>query len=264
MRILFWNTYNNKDINPVLNELIIENKINIVALAEYNADTPLLIYSLATSGIKMRQYNTIGCNRIKIIGDISDVNPGIQNKYYSLQIICKKYILCCIHLPSQIYTNNEGERNIIIRRIIADIEKAEDNNSTEDTIIVGDLNINPFDHGCIAADLFHSLPYYEVTKKKSRIIANERFKMFYNPMWNILGDFNEPYGTHFYNGNSVDNIFWHTYDQVMIRPDLREYFVDDSLKIITETSSWQLINNKGHPDKKLSDHLPIIFEIKEK
>lgn len=264
MRILFWNTHNNTEINPILNELIIENKISIVVLAEYNADILQLISNLANNGIEMKQYITLGESRIKIIGDITDVIPGIQNKYYSLQIIRKKYILCCIHLPSQIYTKNEEARRIIIKRIITDIEKAEDDNSTENTIIVGDLNINPFDHGCIDAELFHSLPYYEVAKKKSRIVADESFKMFYNPMWNILGDFCEPYGTYYYNGSNGDNIFWHTYDQVMIRPVLRESFIDDSLKIITETHYFGLLNINGHPDKKISDHLPLIFEIKEK
>ena len=87
--------------------------------------------------------------------------------------------------------------------------------------------------------------------------------MFYNPMWNLFGDFEAPYGTYYYGKNTIDNIYWHILDQVIIRPNLRDSFVDKSLKIITKTNSVSLLNKKGHPDKKTSDHLPIVFEIKE-
>ena len=35
MKYLFWNTHKNDDINDVLSELIIENNISMVLLAEY-------------------------------------------------------------------------------------------------------------------------------------------------------------------------------------------------------------------------------------
>lgn len=87
--------------------------------------------------------------------------------------------------------------------------------------------------------------------------------MFYNPMWSFLGDDRKPYGTYYYGGSGIDNTYWHIYDQVIIRPALRERFVDNNLKILTETSSRYLLNSKGHPDTEISDHLPIMFEIKE-
>lgn len=92
---------------------------------------------------------------------------------------------------------------------------------------------------------------------------DESFKMFYNPMWNLLGDFSFPPGTYYYSGNEVENSFWNVYDQVMIRPCLRGQFVDDELKILCETKKRKLIDANNHPDKKISDHLPIVFEIME-
>ena len=71
------------------------------------------------------------------------------------------------------------------------------------------------------------------------------------------------YGSQHYSGNDKDNIFWNIYDQIIIRPDLRKYFVDEELKIVTGTSNCSFLNRNGHPNKKISDHLPIIFEIKE-
>ena len=47
MRILFWNTHQNRSINTILGELIIENNASIVVLAEYRADINELINILA-------------------------------------------------------------------------------------------------------------------------------------------------------------------------------------------------------------------------
>lgn len=87
--------------------------------------------------------------------------------------------------------------------------------------------------------------------------------MFYNPMWNFLGDYKQPYGTYYCNTGGTQNIYWNIFDQVLFRPALKERFVKESLKILTETETRYLLDNNGHPDRSISDHLPIIFEIME-
>ena len=264
MKMLFWNTHNNENINPIIAELVEENNINIIALAEYTGNINELIELLSDRGIVMKKYDNPGCEKVLFLGNTYyHAQPGLQGDHYSFQIINNQYIICCVHLQSQILKNNDGARGITIQRIVRDIINTENANNSDKTIITGDFNINPFDHGMIDADFFHSLPFYEVAKKNTRTVANQAFKMFYNPMWRFWGDIEKPYGTHYYNGNDKDNIFWNIYDQIIIRPILREYFVDEELKIITETSHCSLLNRNGHPNKKISDHLPIVFEIKE-
>ena len=146
---------------------------------------------------------------------------------------------------------------------IKDIRDTEKELNTENTIVVGDFNINPYDSSFIDARYFHGIPVYEESKKKSRIIAGKEYYMFYNPMWNLLGDSQQPYGTYYHSGNDTINTFWNMYDQVIIRPALKDRFVNDSLKIIKETETRFLLDHNGHPDKNISDHLPIVFEIKE-
>lgn len=260
MRTLFWNTHKNININAILSELIIENNISIAVLAEYEANLDELIQILLDRGKNMQPYLTIGCDRIKIIGSVDGVVAGTHTDYMSMQIIDGDKILCCIHLTSQIYSKNEQFRNIVIQRIITDIEEAESTYGTEKTIVVGDFNINPYDSGCTGVQYFNSVPIYSEAKKKTRTVAGQDFSMFYNPMWNLLGDATTPYGTYYHSGSDT---YWNMYDQVIIRPALRDSFIDDSLRILTETSSRYLLNRNGHPDKKVSDHLPIVFEIKE-
>lgn len=260
---MFWNTHKNENINSIVSDLIIENNISIVAMAEYTANIEELMAILFSHKINMKQYITIGCNRIKILGTIDNVEAQLQTEHASIQIIDNKDILCCIHLNSKIYSGHEEYRNIIIEQIISDIQTLEKELNTENTIVVGDFNMNPYDSGCISARYFHGIPIYTEAKRKSRTVAGKEFFMFYNPMWNFLGDFQQPYGTYYYGGNNTDNTYWNLYDQVIIRPALKERFVNESLKILTETQTKYLLDSKGHPDKNISDHLPIIFELKE-
>ena len=165
-------------------------------------------------------------------------------------------------MPSKLYAD-VLKRGIAIARIVEEIQIQEEKLGIEKTIIVGDINENPYETGCLGASGFHGIPVYKDTMKKYRVIMDESFKMFYNPMWNLLGDFSFPPGTYYYSGNEVENSFWNVYDQVMIRPCLRGQFVDDELKILSATKKRKLIDANNHPDKKISDHLPIVFEIME-
>lgn len=261
LKVLFWNTHKNEDINSAICELIVENCASIVVLAEYADNIDDLINALFSYyGIEMCRYNSC-CERITIIGTIDDVEVRFDNEHTTIQIINKRDILCCAHLNSKIYSDHEAQREIMIEQLIREICSVEKDLNSENTIIVGDFNINPYDSSCVDARYFHSLPVYEETKRKTRVIAGNKYAMFYNPMWRFLGDEKQPYGTYYHNNGSSINTYWNLYDQVIIRPTLRERFIDESLKIITETQSKYLLDINGHPDKAISDHLPIIFEI---
>ena len=264
MKYLFWNTFKNENINSILCDLIVENGTSVVILAEYTADINGLIELLKFCGVHMKQFTTTGCERIKILGKVElQIEPQLQNDHVSIQIIDGSLILCCVHLTSQIYSGSHDRREIEMERIVDDIMNLEQELNTRNTVIVGDFNINPYDNSCINARYFHGIPVYEEAVKGSRIVAGEEFYMFYNPMWNFLGDFQEPYGTYYHSSGDTVSTYWNIYDQVIIRPILRKRFIDDSLKIITGLSTVSLLDDRKHPNRKISDHLPITFEIKE-
>ncbi len=262
MKIAFWNTHKNNNINSYLVKFIKECNLDLMILAEYTDDVEQLLDALRQDNIIMHNYPTTGCDRIVMLGTYSNVDMGFQGDYCSIQIINGLYICVGIHLPSK--RNCSGrQRDITIRKIIYEIEAKELEISSDYTFVVGDFNENPYESGCLSADEFHAMADYNVSKRLSRTIYNNKFKMFYNPMWNMLGDFNFPSGTYYYNGNDACNPFWNTYDQVMIRPALREHFIDCELKIVYEINGVSLINSNGRPNKGISDHLPIVFEIAE-
>ena len=262
MRFLFWNTYNNTDINPIICEIVEEQNINTIILAEYKDSVDDLILHLFQKGILMHPYITLGCDRITMLGTNENVFPSRQDTYYTMQIVEKDFLLCAVHLPSRLHADPSTQL-MKSHSIAYDIELAEKESGSLESIVVGDFNQNPYDHGCLGATGFHSIPVAAETKRLSRKILGEDRKMFYNPMWNLLGDFQYPPGTYYYKSSQEKTEFWNIFDQVMIRPQLRNRFVDTSLKIITETETTSLVDKNRHPSKKISDHLPIVFEVKE-
>ena len=67
MRIVFWNTNKNENINEYISDIIVEQEIDILALAEYESDIEELKKMLALYNIVIEQAITIGCDRITIL-----------------------------------------------------------------------------------------------------------------------------------------------------------------------------------------------------
>ena len=144
MRILFWNTHKNKDINPYIASLVLDNEIDILALSEYDADIDELNAMFKDNNQRLIKCNTLGCDRIDVWSSYVNIKSGIQEKYYSIQIINDSFILCCIHLCTDLYGDHSDERLAIIQKIMYDIHKIEDNIQTQRTIVIGDINEMPY------------------------------------------------------------------------------------------------------------------------
>ena len=63
--------------------------------------------------------------------------------------------------------------------------------------------------------------------------------------------------SHFH-GTAVNNS-----GQVIISQEVLPIFIKERLKIITTCSYADLKNKNQHPNKKISDHFPIICEIRD-
>ena len=105
MRILFWNTHRNVDINSYILDIVNQNEIDVLVLAEYMAEINELNDNLKQCKKRLFNWNTKGCERIHIWGNYIDVTHGEQTKYFSVQIVNKQYIMCGVHM----YSNLNGE-----------------------------------------------------------------------------------------------------------------------------------------------------------
>ena len=106
LRVCFWNTNKNENINEYISDIIVEQEIDILALAEYESDIEELKKMLALYNIVIEQAITIGCDRITILKRKAKYNNRhFKNKYCSMQIIDNMYLLACLHLPSKLYAD---------------------------------------------------------------------------------------------------------------------------------------------------------------
>lgn len=266
MKILFWNTHKNQEIDPYILAFIDENPCDIIILAEYVNSIRGLCNQLSLFKMDFYPWISPTCETIKIISKKCYQSTVMQDEkrycIYSLNTVYGKFILTALHLPCKLHFE-PSDIEFYARRIRSDIEKIEAKLDHHRTFVVGDFNVNPFENACIQADCFHALSNGDEAKKGFRTVSGKRFTTFYNPMWNLFGDFESVSGSYNYNKNQIRIYQWNIYDQVILRPELIDCFEKESLRIVENIKGCSILDSKGKPDKKISDHLPIYFEIKE-
>lgn len=263
MKILFWNVNRNKNINQYVASIVEDYKIDILIMAEYNADENELDELFKESRQNLIKCFTSGCDRITVWSNYINIESGIQEDYYSIQILFDKYILCCVHLFTDLHGDRSEERLEEIKKIMYDIQQTEEEIKSQQTIIIGDLNETPYGKGCLNANGFHGLPELKITDKPVRTVNKKEYRKFYNPMWSLLGDFSYPAGTYYLNQSKLHSPMWYMHDQVIISQEVLPVFIREKLKIITTCSYADLKDKNQHPNKKISDHFPIMCEIKD-
>ena len=263
LNFLFWNVQS-KPIHAELVDLISHLSIDIVVLAEYSEDGDALLRQLAAIGLNFFLLPNIGCNRINIFTNIS---PGFfhirrETGRYTIREFRKdghlSLLMLFAHLPSKL-SYNENDQAIIASKVREDLEEAEDEAKHRNSIVVGDLNMNPFEAGVVSANSFNAISCLATAMRESRVVQGEEYRFFYNPMWNLLGDHVGSPGTFFHTSPTYDSHFWNIFDQVLVRPQIASRLDVSTLKVVTSTLETSFISEKGHPN--ISDHLPIVFSF---
>ena len=142
------------------------------------------------------------------------------------------------------------------------VSEVEEREGHHRTLLLGDLNMNPFEAGMVAASGgLHAVPSRRVAQRGERTVQREKYRFFYNPMWNLLGDRGDAGGTYYFEHAEPICYFWNMYDQVLLRPALLEGFRPEQVKIVTEVGGVPLLDG-GRVDKDVaSDHLPVVVEL---
>ena len=169
------------------------------------------------------------------------------------------FLLAVVHWPSKVNLN-EGEQALLTVELAGEIRQAESDSGIERTILVGDLNMNPYEPGVVGAMGLHAVMTRERARRGERVVNAKAYPFFYNPMWGYFGDRTEgPAGT-FHRNTGVINPFWNIYDQVLLRPPLMDGLRE--LHILESDGQEPLVTPSGIPDSiNGSDHLPILFRL---
>lgn len=284
---LFWNikdTYNNERFD-LLNTYAKNSDIIILAEAQ-NA----IINHRINNFSLVQPYQTSGREWIKIF-----VKNGSSTKFQLTRVeelfkkrVCvvrlkintkKDLFIVGVHLNSktgidektQLLLNNKASQEI------HDFFQTNHNRA----IIVGDFNHNPFESILNSSFTFNSIPNREIIKRlEHRIYLRKRKVLFYNPMWNFIGDHDfqtnqeRINGTYFFREDrhkTIDQLHWNLLDQVLVSKPIIDSINPQDIQIITgynngtqninlaDSSFFALTKSYLNPD--YSDHLPIKFSI---
>lgn len=170
-----------------------------------------------------------------------------------------------IHFPER-RNHSPSEQRSLCFELAQFLRDAEQKARHRRTILVGDFNMNPFDEGMVDANGFGAMMTKGLTRQAVDSNLDERPR-FYNPMWSRLGDMSEgPPGTYYHRQRGRTNIYWHTLDQVLIRPELLDAFIGPSLQVLEKglSASGEIAlqrETKRHSKLLVSDHLPILFTV---
>ncbi|QJW97671.1 endonuclease/exonuclease/phosphatase family protein [Frigoriglobus tundricola] len=92
------------------------------------------------------------------------------------------------HLDSPANGLSADDRAEWARDLAQDVRTVEGDIGHTRTILVGDLNMNPFDGGLVQTTALHAAMTRHLTGIVVRHEARTRNPVFYNPMWSCFGD----------------------------------------------------------------------------
>lgn len=276
---LTWNTgkKNNSFIADSLGKFQSEHQPSIIVLQECLSEYPNKILN---DYDEVKYPNSIGLNRRvriflkKATFELITLKTGINNKLVFIRLKNKKeefeFNVAAVHLYSLFKTTERQQlwKNKALLDLVESFEKTIAKDDT--TILIGDLNYNPYDVNLSDPYLFNALENRHLISLLNTSPKSTPEKSFwYNPTWNLLGDYDYhkkiprlSTGTYFYNSIS-EQPYWRLLDSALIRPKLMNKVNFEHTEIVTEINGKKLIKsyilgkNESIIIDEFSDHLPL-------
>ncbi|MBS1917003.1 MAG: hypothetical protein JST87_12060 [Bacteroidetes bacterium] len=269
MKIGLWNLNKNKGVLEKAVLFAKEQDIDFLILLECILDPAEILLQLNSERSAYYYYKPYVSDFFQIfikfstdlLVDIRDEGK-ISVKQF-LSPLGRKINFVIVHLPSKLYYD-EADQDAFSNEVKKVIDEIENQTNCFDTVVLGDFNMNPFQRGMIQTTGFHSTFDKKTAKENFRIVQGKEYKYFYNPMWSFFGELGrgKVHGTFFYKSPKPICYFWNIFDQVLFRPTLLDsIFAEETLEIVTRIGDFELVKGNQIIDKKISDHLPIQFEL---
>lgn len=268
MTVLFWNI-NGNDVSEYLKDLTSNQDIDILVLIESELK-PNDILDILNEQITLYFYcPNIANTDIQIFTKFPDdliqpINESPRHTARQLIIPSKQeeFLFIVVHYQSKLRWSDSSQaaHSPALSKFI---EKSENLAGHQKTIVLGDFNMNPFEYGMIQTTGLHATMDKQTALEASRTIDGNNYKYFYNPMWSFFGEQGkgEVNGTYYHRKKGHICYYWNILDQVIFRPEVIEYFDEDSLQIITNTPNYNLLKSNGRVNENISDHLPVMFKL---
>jgi hypothetical protein len=263
---LFWNV-GRADRREIVARLVVRHSVDVLMLVESTCP-PNEMLATVQGAAPSFEVDISVAERIHVFTRFPQnrMRPLREHGRYSIRRLAldgkPEIVLAIAHLPSKLHQSDDSQ--IALAMVLAEhLRTVEAEVGHRRTVLVGDLNMNPFEIGVVAANGLHAVMDRLTAERGSRDIHGVSYPFFYNPMWSLLGDASRgPPGTYFRPGSEYVAFFWNMLDQLLVRPDLLASFKNEELEILTSDGQSSLVTLRQRPDaENASDHLPLLFRL---
>ena len=270
LTFLFWNLKRAR--SDILASLIKRHAVDVLMLAECPLNPEDVLVALnqdRTDYFFVSTQNSIAIFTRFSEEYLAPLEPPIEGAHFVIRRLALPgrlgILLCVVHFPSKLWQDRLDQSAYATEFGRTVLEPAERQEKHARTILVGDLNMNPYEDGVVQYNGLHGVMTREIAKRELRAVAGfESNRFFYNPMWQHFGEQPEGHaGTYYFSSPKSRADYWNIYDQVLVRPDLLPFFRDEELRIIHQDANLDIsLLRKGKPNHQaVSDHLPLLFRL---
>lgn len=265
--VLFWNI-NRRPLAQRVGRLAQVHSPDFVVLAECVTPAEHITHALDSAGIGTYGLVPGSGDELRLftrrpVGEWSPLLREQLDAWLVFRVavpLLPELLFFAAHLPSKLRTD-EQDRLLDASLLGADIRRLEQQVGHTRSVLVGDLNGNPFEAPVVWAGGIHGVMTRDLARRETREVRGREYPVLYNPMWGAFGDRTPgPPGTYYRSSSQSVNYFWNTFDQVLLRPEVVDHLT--GLRILDSDGTQSLLTPNGFPDSvNGSDHLPLFFRL---
>lgn len=193
LNFLFWNL--KRPRADIVAGLAKRHDTDILMLAECPLAPALVLDALNADGPRYFFVNSECCKMGLYTRFVPDyVKPITEGNDYSIRTVAipdyPEFTLCMVHFPSKQYRTAADQTAFAAdfsSKVLEPVEKEHGR-----TVLVGDLNMNPYEDGMVQHNALHAVPTREIAARSRRTVKFESNRFFYSPMWKHFGE--SPHG----------------------------------------------------------------------
>jgi endonuclease/exonuclease/phosphatase family metal-dependent hydrolase len=266
-KFVFWNT-DRRSVDNLVALLADKYNADLIVLAEYFGEHLSTLDCLNSNARFPFQYAVGLARGLALFCRFSPsfLVPRLDGPRVSIRSLSlpgrEELTLVMAHLPSKLF-ETASDQQFEFQKLSQEIKSIEQQRGHSRTVLIGDLNANPFEAGVVGASGLNATLSRNIARRGSRKVKGTEYPFFYNPMWKHFGEADDQAGgTYYCDTGTHINYYWNVFDQVLVRPDLLPFLPASPVEVISKVGATKLLTASGRPDRQTaSDHLPLIFRL---
>lgn len=175
---LFWNL-NKNPLQAITANIAWQRQVDVIMLVECSISSHVLLKALNQSDPAAYHYApSIGCEKVEVFSRFSYdfIRPILETERLTIRHLnlpgAVDILLAITHFPSKLYWSDSSQLSECIE-LSTLIKTAEAQIGHARTILVGDLNMNPFDDGVVNANGLHGVMSKAIAEERTRIVQSK-------------------------------------------------------------------------------------------